>query len=109
MHRDASFKRLSRRNEFGRQGLVANIAIDPTDPSAIYVAELPTSGGALAFRTLDNGSSWVSISDSLHQVDPTIAVTCFAVNPLNPTTIYMGDSNGQFYASNDQGTSGQPR
>jgi hypothetical protein len=101
--RDGSFKRLSRRNEWGRQGLVANIAIDPTDPGTIYVAELPTSGGASAFRTQDNGSSWVSISDSLHQTNPNVTPSCFAVNPANPETIYMGDYSGNVYVSPDQG------
>ncbi len=101
--RDGNFKRLSRRNEWGRQGLVANIAIDPTDPGTIYVAELPTSGGASAFRTQDNGSSWVSISDLLHQTNPNVTPSCFAVNPANPTTIYMGDYSGNVYVSPDQG------
>ena len=104
--RDGNFKRLSRRNEWGRQGLVANIAIDPTDPGTIYVAELPTSGGASAFRTEDNGSSWVSISDSLHQINPNIVPACFAVNPLNPLTVYMGEVGvGSVYVSNSQGDS----
>jgi len=103
--RDGNFKRLSRRNEWGRQGLVAGIAIDPTDPGTIYVAELPTSGGASAFRTQDNGDSWVSISDLLHQTNPNVTPSCFAVNPSNPATIYMGDYSGAVYSSPDQGNS----
>ncbi|HTS26320.1 MAG TPA: hypothetical protein VMH81_10640 [Bryobacteraceae bacterium] len=89
--RDSNFKRLSRRNEWGRQGLVANIAVDPTNSKTIYIAELPTSGGQCAFRTEDNGASWVSITDALHQTDPNVQPHAFAVNPAHPATIYMGD------------------
>jgi hypothetical protein len=99
--RNSNFTRLSRRNELGMQGLVANIAIDPTDPGTIYVAELPLTGGASAFRTRDNGDSWKSISDSLPNVTP----SCVAVNPSNPATIYMGNYSGAGYRSNDYGDS----
>ncbi len=106
--RDGNFKRLSRRNEFGRQGMVSNIAIDPTDPGTIYVVETPGSGGASAFRTTDNGNSWVCITDTLEQTYPSagpLIPTSITVNPSNRATIYMGDNSGNFYVSNDQGDS----
>jgi hypothetical protein len=108
--RNGNFKRLSRRNEFGTQGMVSNIAIDPTDPGTIYVVETPSSGGASAFRTTDNGNSWVCITEALEQTYPDLSAgpltpTCITVNPSNPATIYMGDARGNFYVSHDRGDS----
>lgn len=68
--RDADFKRLSRHNENGRQGLVAGVALDPSDASTIYTVEAPTSGGNSAFRSDDDGQSWTAIVDGLQQTDP---------------------------------------
>ena len=90
--RNEDFRRLSRRNEIGRQGLVAAIAIDPSDPDVIYTAERPTSGGSSAFRTNDGGLSWTPIADSLQQLDPAVDPNCFAVNP-DHLSIYDFDRN----------------
>lgn len=84
------FKRLSRRNEYGRQGLVSYIAVDPTDAQTLYIAERPSSGGTSAFRTRDGGLSWTPLADSLQRVDPNVDPVCFAVNPDHPERIYMG-------------------
>jgi hypothetical protein len=102
--RDANFKRLSRRNEVGRQGLVSCIAIDPTDPSTIFVVERPSSGGTGAFRTRDGGDSWVSIVDSLQPNDPSIDPSWIAINPVAPQRIYMATwCNMGVFFSNDRG------
>jgi len=39
---DPDFLRLSRRGGFGRQALVGNIAINPTDSGTIYTVETPS-------------------------------------------------------------------
>ena len=102
--RNAPFRRLSMRNESGRQGLPWSIAIDPNDAQTIYVAERPSSGGTSAFRTRDEGRSWTPIVDTLQQADPAVDPSCFAVNPDNPATIYMGTwSNNGVYVSGDRG------
>jgi hypothetical protein len=102
--KDATFKRLSRRNEFGRQGLPSSITIDPTDANTLYIAERPSSGGTSAFRTRDDGASWTPIADALQQADSSVDPSCFAVNPDHPTTIYMGTySNQGVYVSSSRG------
>lgn len=68
--RNKNFKRLSKRNEYGRQGLPSCIAVDQSDPTNIYDIERPSSGGSAAFRTLDGGNQWRQISDLLKQTDP---------------------------------------
>lgn len=105
--RNANFKRLSRRNEWGRQGLVSHIAVDPTDASTIYVVERPSSGGTSAFRTQDDGESWLPIADALQQVDPGVDPSCIAINPAYPNLIYMAIySNPSVYVSSSRGDPG---
>jgi hypothetical protein len=105
--KNPAFKRLSRRNEYGRQGLVSFIAVDPTDAQTLYVAERPSSGGTSAFRTRDDGTSWTPIVDSLQQTNPRLDPSCFAVNPDHPETIYMGTlSDRGVYVSSSRGDPG---
>ncbi len=102
--RNANFKRLSLRNEWGRQGLVSYITVDQADPNTIYVVLRPSSGGTSAFRTQNAGASWVPIADSLQQSDPNVDPSCIAVNPAHPEIIYMGTySNQGVYVSNNRG------
>ena len=105
--KDGNFKRLSMRNEFGRQGLTSSITVDPTDPNTVYITERPSSGGTSAFRTRDDGASWVPIADSLQQTNPRLDPMCIAVNRDHPTTIYMGTfSDRGVYVSNSRGDPG---
>ena len=105
--RDEAFKRLSRRNAYGRQGLVQGIAVDPTDASTIYVTERPTSGGTSAFRTRDDGRSWFPMADALQQADPNVDPSCVAINPDHPEIIYLGTFGNQgVYVSSNRGEAG---
>jgi len=102
-----NFKRLSRRNEFGQQGLTSSITLDPTDANTIYIVERPSSGGTSAFRTRDDGASWTPIADALQQVNAAVDPYCFAVNPDHPETIYMGTLVDQgIYVSSNRGEPG---
>jgi hypothetical protein len=105
--RDEAFKRLSRRNAYGRQGLVQGIAIDPTDQSTIYVTERPSSGGTSAFRTRDDGKSWFPIADALQQANPNVDPSCVAINPDHPEIVYLGTYwNQGVYVSSNRGELG---
>jgi hypothetical protein len=98
--RDVNFRRLSRRDELGRQGLVNGIAIDPTDASTIYTTEAPTSGGNSAFRTDDDSASWVPLVDGLQQTDPGgVDPSCIAVHPSATGIVFMGTFSGRVYTS----------
>ena len=104
---DTGFKRLSRRNEAGRQGLVSAIAIDPADASQVYVAVRPSTGGAAAFHSTDGGNvSWAAISDALQQADPTVSPSAIAVNPANPAIIYVATDDGRCFTSSARGAAG---
>jgi hypothetical protein len=110
--RDANFRRLSRRNEGGEQGLVARIAIEPGDPTTIYTVLRPTSGGVGIYRSSGGGTSaedWISIADGLQQGNPQIDPSCVAIDPVTPSTIYMGSWNdGSVYVSTSRGSSWAP-
>jgi len=102
--RNQNFKRLSKRNERGRQGLPACIAVDQGAPTNIYDIERPSSGGSAAFRTLDGGNRWRQISDSLKQADPLVDPMWIEVNPAHPNVICMATYNDSgLYISNDRG------
>ena len=99
--RDPDYRRLSRRNEKGRQTIVTDLAVDPTfDPSVpgakatIYVAEGRSLGGL--WRSDEDGATWVPIGDALQQQlkNPYILPSCVAVNPSHPEIIYVGTSGG---------------
>lgn len=102
--RNANYKRLSKRNERGRQGLAACIAIDQTDPSRIYNIERPSSGGEAAFKTQNSGAEWESISDVLKQTDSLIDPMWIDVNWNHPNVIYLATYNDRgLYISDDRG------
>lgn len=109
--RNANFRRLSRRNEKGRQSVVRDIAVDPTYAAAantqpaIYIVEGRARESTNAWRSDDGGATWTSIADTLRRqmnnvyIDP----SCIAINPVNPGTIYLGTSSWYFYWSSDRG------
>src|SRR5713101_1295234 len=108
--RNPSFRRLSRRNEWGAQALVLSLSLDSTDPDTIYVAAVPSTGGHSAFRTRNGGASWVPIADMLQQSYPQVDPGCFAVNPAHPEIVYMGTlADKGTYVSMNQGDSWGPR
>lgn len=109
--RNESYRRLSRRNEKGRQSIVRDIAVDPayvagpnTKPT-IYIVEGRARDLTNAWRSDDDGATWTSIADTLRRqlsnlyIDP----SCVAVNPANPDTIYLGTSSWYLYRSSDRG------
>jgi hypothetical protein len=103
---DTGFKRLSRRNEGGRQGKVSAITVDPTDASHVYIVVSPATGGAAAFHSADGGASWEAVSDALQQADPTVLSTAIAVNPVNPAIIYLATDDGRCFTSTSRGAAG---
>jgi hypothetical protein len=102
--RDTNFKRLSSRNEDGRQGLISQVAVDSNDPNNIFTVIRPSSGGASVFRSDDGGGSWTSLFDTLLQADPVSAqATALAINPSNSSFVYVGTDAGVVFLSSDRG------
>jgi photosystem II stability/assembly factor-like uncharacterized protein len=91
----------------GNAGRVSAIATHPTNASLFFVAG--ADGGV--WRTADDGATWTPLTDQL----PTTAMGSLAVDPLTPTTIYVGTGEANFanhsryglgvYKSTDNGDS----
>jgi hypothetical protein len=107
--RNPNFKRLSRRNELGRQGLANCIAVDQSNPETIYVVDRPSCGGVAVFRTDNGGKKWKCISDALHKItSPKVDPNWIAINPAHPSTIYLATFDDQgLYISDDKGDTWQ--
>jgi photosystem II stability/assembly factor-like uncharacterized protein len=89
-------------------GLINDIAVDPTNPNRVYVAQTAVLDRALSaftesgfFLSNDGGVSWVkTLGGNARNV---------AVHPTNPQTLYLSmrftqnDSTGGVYRSNDGG------
>ncbi len=97
---------------------IGALAIDPTNPSTVYVGtgEANASGDSFAgdglFRSLDGGESWeaIGLSDTRH-------IGRIVIDPTDPTRIYVAAAGGLFsktqergiYRSTDSGASWERR
>jgi photosystem II stability/assembly factor-like uncharacterized protein len=82
----------------GAQGWYNNyIAVDPSDPSVVYV------GGIDVFRTTNGGSSWTNITRGYSGGSVHVDQHAFAFDPVNPSTIVVGNDGG-VYRSTNRGT-----
>ena len=69
-------------------GRTRALTINPASPNIMYAAGV--AGGV--WKTTDSGASWFALSDLM----PNIAVSCLAIDPHNPNTIYAGTGEGYF-------------
>jgi hypothetical protein len=112
--RDQNFRRLSRRDENGRQGLVARIAIEPGSLGrTMYTIVRPSNGGVVLYRGDNAGTpieQWASLVDGLQQGNPRVDPSWVAINPTTPSTIFMATYDDQsVYVSIDRGRTWGPR
>ncbi len=63
-------------------GRINAIAVDPSNDQVIYVGA--ASGGV--WKTVDGGTSWTPLSDKW----PFLHVSCIAIHPDQPNTVYVG-------------------
>jgi len=78
---------------------VTRVAVDPTNEDIVYV----TFNGLKwrdpqphVFRSTDKGSTWTDISSNL----PDAPVNAFAVDPVDPTRLYLGNDVGMYVSFN---------
>ena len=84
---------------------IFSIAIDPGNPSTLYVGTglyqgYYASGGKGIFKSTDGGSTWTEMNNGL----PDLYVAALAIDPSSPSTIYAGTLKG-LCKSTDGGTS----
>jgi uncharacterized repeat protein (TIGR02543 family) len=79
-------------------GGVSILAVDPVHSSTLYAT---TAGGL--FRSKDTGETWAAINGKFSS-EPSAAgntsdfsnMTCFAINPKSPSTMFAGTNEGVF-------------
>lgn len=76
-------------------GRTRALLIDPSNPDVMYAAAV--AGGI--WKTTNAGNSWAPLDDFLAN----IAVTCMAMDPSDPSTIYAGTGEGYFNSDGVRG------
>lgn len=69
-------------------GRTNSIAFHPTDPLTFYIA----SAGGGVWKTTDGGTTFRSVTDNL----PSLSCGAVAVDPLNPSVVYLGTGELNF-------------
>ena len=77
---------------------VAELALDPTNPSTLYAIALILPGGGV-FKSTDAGAHWAEINNGL----PSRNVLALALGPTNPSTLYVGIVGDGVFKSIDMG------
>lgn len=88
-------------NELSSSAVINQIAIDPKDPSHIFVAAFQNGSGAI-FKSEDAGRSWKQI-----YIVPLVKqdIKTIVIDPINPQKLYAGTTAGGFLMSSDYGDS----
>ena len=85
-------------------------AIDPSNPSTLYVA--PTSFPGGVFKTTDGGATWVSSNTGLTVNSGGLTITpgvnVVLVDPAAPATLYAGTAGFGIFKSTDGGAHWAP-
>jgi len=76
-------------------GFIYDIAISPADKCTIF-----TTNGRQIFKTEDCSRSWVELYREVRLEDH---ITSIEFNPFNENQIWMTESNGDLFVSNDMG------
>ena len=76
-----------------------DLAVDPLDPSTVYVG-YGGYGTGHVFKSTDAGGSWSDITGTL----PDIPVTALLVDPANSSVVYLGSDIGVIISTNGGGT-----
>jgi photosystem II stability/assembly factor-like uncharacterized protein len=93
---------------------VSGLALDPAAPNSLYAlvsyprtsyssSDPGSRGSPGVFKTTDAGATWSEIDTGLEPED----VSCLAIDPASPATVYLGTHHGMFKSS-DAGASWNP-
>ena len=72
---------------------ISSIAVDPANPSRLWVTFSGYSGGTKVYQTSDGGTTWISISNGL----PNLPVNIIAYQGGGNDAMYVGTDMGVFY------------
>ncbi len=86
---------------------LTRVTVDPVDADIAYVTTSSFDSRAGVYVTFDGGQTWDKLKGSGADVLPNAPVNVIEVDPLDPTTLYVGTDVGM-YISVDQGASWKP-
>jgi hypothetical protein len=72
---------------------ISYIAVDPVNPSKVYVTLNRYDEDNKVFKSINGGTSWTNISNSL----PNLPANCITVQPGGNDALYVGTDLGVFY------------
>ncbi len=78
-----------------RDGWVSWLAHDPVDPNIAY-ATFSTFGGVHVWKSADGGATWSPLDGTGAGRLPDVPVNTIAIDPRNPTHLYVGTDVGVF-------------
>lgn len=77
---------------------VLSLAVDPTDSRVVYAGTGGFVGqGHGVYKSLDGGLSWSAANRGMLDY----RITCLAIDPLHPQTVYAGSDTGELFKSTD--------
>jgi Fibronectin type III domain len=82
---------------------VSSFGFHPTDPDIAY-ATFSTFGAEHVWKTDDAGQTWVAIDGAGDTAFPDIPAHSIVVDPVNPTTLYVGTDLGVLVSTDDGAT-----
>jgi photosystem II stability/assembly factor-like uncharacterized protein len=85
---------------------IADIAIDPLNPSTVYASVTNESSAwvAAVYKSMDGGANWISSSSGLQDW----WIRLLVIDPLTITTLYAGTISTGLYKSTDGGSNWSP-
>lgn len=77
---------------------VLSLAVDPTDSRVVYAGTGGFVGqGHGVYKSRDGGLSWSAANRGMLDY----RITCLAIDPLHPQTVYAGSDTGELFKSTD--------
>lgn len=79
-------------------GTVKVLAIDPLQPAILYATTYDGNwGDGGIYKSVDSGENWIGIMDGMTEGT---YVNSLVIDPLTPSTVYIGTSKGLFKSTN---------
>jgi uncharacterized protein (TIGR03437 family) len=87
-------------------GSIQSLAVDPSNPKTVYAVYTTFKNNASdnhVYRSGDGGITWAGTDGTGANGIPDIPVSAILIDPLNPSTVYLGTDLG-VYVSSDGGS-----
>jgi len=84
---------------------ISAIALDPEDPTTIYVG---TAEGTGVYKSGDAGATWQPAGSGLPRTPAAAGIKALVIDPAHPTTLYAATNRSGVFTSTNAGTTWRP-